>query len=268
MDDPAARFEPAPQRARGTETASPDGLDPSTPAVVPGPPHLSDPRALTILTTEHWSLLTARSLVYNETFSRGAMFLAFLSASIVALGFVAGSGVAGSMLPLVAIPILVLDLFVGLATLGRLIDATIEEFVALQGMARLRHAYLEIAPELEPYFSTARHDDIASVLGAYGPPTEQHVSGLKNVVHGLTTMPGMVMAVDSALAGTIGAALAIVVGVGAGASLVIGIVGGLAMMGVFAAGSLRLFSRIDEKFESRFPAATPGPAQAPGRRNT
>jgi hypothetical protein len=31
---------------------------------------LDDPRALTILTTEHWGLLTARSLVYNEAFAR------------------------------------------------------------------------------------------------------------------------------------------------------------------------------------------------------
>ena len=51
-------------------------------------PHLADPRALQILSTEHWSLLTARSLVYNESFSRGAMFLTFLSASLVALGFI------------------------------------------------------------------------------------------------------------------------------------------------------------------------------------
>ena len=60
----------------------------------PGPAHLADPRAITILTTEHWSLLTARSLVYNEAFSRGAMFFTFLSASLVALGFLAQGGMA------------------------------------------------------------------------------------------------------------------------------------------------------------------------------
>ena len=51
-----------------------------------GPPHLADPRALQILSTEHWSLLTARSLVYNEFFARGSMFLTLLSASLLALG--------------------------------------------------------------------------------------------------------------------------------------------------------------------------------------
>ncbi|HEY4190726.1 MAG TPA: hypothetical protein VGM28_09910, partial [Candidatus Limnocylindrales bacterium] len=52
---------------------------------------LADPRALTILTTEHWSLLSGRSLVYNEAFSRAGMFLSFLAATLVALGLMAGA---------------------------------------------------------------------------------------------------------------------------------------------------------------------------------
>ena len=55
----------------------------------------SDPRALQILSTEHWSLLTARSLVYNEFFTRGSMFLTLLSASLLALGFVYQGGGGG-----------------------------------------------------------------------------------------------------------------------------------------------------------------------------
>ena len=49
----------------------------------PAPPvspitSLDDPRVLTILSTEHWSLLSGRSLAYNEAFTRGGMFLTFL----------------------------------------------------------------------------------------------------------------------------------------------------------------------------------------------
>jgi hypothetical protein len=191
------------------------------------------------------------------------MFLTFLSASLVALGFVAGSGVAGTMLPLVAIPILVLDLFVGIATLGRLVDATVEEFHALQGMARLRHAYMEIAPDLKPYISAATHDDMITVLGAYGPPTEENVSNLRNVVHGLTTMPGMVMVIDSAIAGALAGVIALVAGLGPGVSLAIAIVVGLLGLGLFAATSMRVFSTIDRRFETRFPA--PGVPAWPGQ---
>lgn len=64
--------------------ASAEGGPPSV-----GPTHLADARALTILTTEHWALLTARSLVYNEAFARAGMFLTFSSATLVALGFLA-----------------------------------------------------------------------------------------------------------------------------------------------------------------------------------
>ncbi len=46
---------------------------------------LDDPRAVSILTTEHWSLLSARTLAYQEMFGRTTIFIAILSATIVAL---------------------------------------------------------------------------------------------------------------------------------------------------------------------------------------
>ena len=45
--------------------------------------------ALQILTTEHWSLLAARSLVYTEAMSRTSIFVAALTGSVVALALVA-----------------------------------------------------------------------------------------------------------------------------------------------------------------------------------
>ena len=46
---------------------------------------IDDPRTIQLLATEHWSLLGARSLAYNEAFVRAGMFLTFLSTSFVAL---------------------------------------------------------------------------------------------------------------------------------------------------------------------------------------
>src|SRR5687768_3614976 len=106
---------------------------------------LDDPRALQILSTEHWSLLTARSLVYNEAFARAGMFLAFLSATLLVLGLISNAtGFSDGFLTVAAF-VLALDLFVGLATLGRIINASSEDLRYLQGMNRLRHAYFEIA---------------------------------------------------------------------------------------------------------------------------
>ena len=50
---------------------------------------IDDPRAITLLTTEHWSLLGARSLAYNEAFVRAGIFLTFLSMSFVGLALLA-----------------------------------------------------------------------------------------------------------------------------------------------------------------------------------
>src|SRR6188474_2718425 len=95
-----------------TVTQPPDATDPGT------PPHLSDPRALTILTTEHWSLLSQRSLAWTETFARAGMFLATLSAATVALALVGSVMRDGFvMFALVILPVV---LFIGLATGVRL----------------------------------------------------------------------------------------------------------------------------------------------------
>ena len=62
----------------------------STTAATPTGSGLDDPRALQILSTEHWSLLSGRSLAYNEAFSRAGMFLTFLSATLIVVGFLIG----------------------------------------------------------------------------------------------------------------------------------------------------------------------------------
>ena len=66
---------------------SPERPQPTTPVMPIASIH--DPRTITLLTTDHWSLLSARSLAYNEAFVRAGMFLAFLSTSLVALALVA-----------------------------------------------------------------------------------------------------------------------------------------------------------------------------------
>ena len=166
----------------------------------------ADPRALAILTTEHGSLISARSLVYNEAFERGGMFLSFLSATLVALGLVAtATGLSDGFLTVAAV-LLALNLFVGFASLGRIASASGEDLRYLQGMNRLRHAYHEMVPGLEPYFVASHHDDIDSVLAFYGPAA---ASPIRSLLHGLTTTPGMLSVISAAVAGALGAVVAL-----------------------------------------------------------
>lgn len=235
------------------ETASAATID-EQPA---GPPHLADPRALQILSTEHWSLLTARSLVYNEFFSRGSMFLTLLSASLVALGFVYQGGGGGGDFPLIVVAVLALDLFVGLATLGRLVNASSEEMHSLQAMNRIRHAYLEMVPTLEPYFSTGFHDDIGSVLSIYGALPERP-NQLLNMLHGLTTMPGMLSVINASIAGGLAAAVVVTLGGDSRLALVVGLLVGAATVIALMALGVRTFTRQSRSIDARFPSPRAG----------
>ena len=219
------------------------------------PEDLSDPRALTILTTEHWGLLTARSLVYNEAFSRGGMYLTFLSGSLVALGFVSQS-VSGPTLPWVVLAILALDLFVGLATLGRLVSATSEELRSLQAISRVRHAYLEMVPTLRSYELGPATDDLASVLGAYGESATRGRPPIAiAIAHGLTTMPGLVTVLTSAVAGAIAAVLTAIAGGSPREALAIGVISGTLAMAVLFRQVLVRFVRQERLLPGRFPRA-------------
>lgn len=213
---------------------------------------LADPRALQILSTEHWSLLAGRSLAYNEAFSRAGMFLTFLSASLIVIGFVIGAqGLTTTVVP-VALALLLADLFLGLATVGRLFSASSEELQCVRGMNRIRHAYREMVPGLEPYFITGFHDDALGVLATYGgsPATTSLAS---NIIHGLTTTPGMIATIDAMIV----AAIAAVGVLGLGAALEIALAaaaaGFLAAFGVFLVVGHQAAMSGQEQSESRFP---------------
>ncbi len=229
----------------------------------PGPSNGSpwtDPRALQILSTEHWSLLSGRSLAYNEAFSRAGMFLSFLSATLIVIGFLVGTlGLTTDLLPIVAV-LLVADLYIGLATVGRLIDANGEELLAVRGMNRIRHAYLEMVPGIEPYFVSSAHDDMEGVLISYGEaPGSTRV--WRDVLHGLTTTIGMIATIDL----MIFAALCSLSSLAAGASVMLAIavaaLGFVVGFAIFAVIGMRTALGQQARGDSLFPTPRITPAQ-------
>src|SRR5215470_15864706 len=150
-------------KASGPERAAEGGTAASPP--VSG--HPLGPDAVAILATEHWSLIGARSLLWNEAYSRTTIFLGALSAAIVALALVTnatGSGPRAVTLALVLLPVV---LFLGIATHLRVVEINQAEIELMLAMNRLRNAYLRIAPALEPYFSTSSHDDERGLTASY-----------------------------------------------------------------------------------------------------
>jgi hypothetical protein len=158
------------------------------------------PHAAQLLGTEHWSLLAARSLIWNEAMSRANVFLTVLSAAIIALALLAdatGFGAHTTTLALVLLPVVFL---LGLAAYARLVQINTEEFQLVLAMNRLRRAYLQLEPGLERYLTTGHHDDERGVIATYmlDRPTRRWLW-----VHFLVNTPTIVATVDAALAAAI-----------------------------------------------------------------
>jgi hypothetical protein len=211
---------------------------------------IHDPRTITLLTTEHWSLLGARSLAYNEAFVRAGMFLAFLSTSFVALALLAQAMSFGSSFLSVAALVLAFDFVIGLTTFLRINGANLDDLRALHGMARIRHAYTQITPIVTPYFTTATHDDVDAVLTAYGPLPEPLWGQL---LYGLSTSNGMIGLIVAMVGGVLTTVLAMLLGLDGAASIWIGVAGGVIIFGAMAAYSAREILREQARFTALFP---------------
>jgi hypothetical protein len=209
-------------------------------------PALSDRSGVTdavraqILATEHWSLLATRSMTWNEVFSRASMFITVLSAAVVALALVAQATAFGSAFYTFALLTLPIVLLVGLATLIRLSDANGEDFWLLSGMNRLRHGYLELAPELEPYFVTEHHDDEASIMASYGLSARLRLSRI------LAGTPNIVAAINIVIFGVFAALVAQTLGASDQVTLLVGVLAALALavgLGLLAYRSISVTRR-------------------------
>ena len=211
---PGLPAEPAPMPAPQEMVGS------ATPATGPTPVQIR----LQILTTEHWSLLASRSLAWNEAFSRAGIYLSTLSASIVALGLIGGIDGFGTPFFAFAFVILPVVLFVGIGAWTRLGASSYHDAQTILGMNRIRAAYLEIAPELRPYFVMGIHDDIAgaSITMAVPPGTPQ----LLNLI---ASTPFLLVILNAVVAGAIGALILVRA---AGAELPLALAGGLLIAGL------------------------------------
>ena len=179
------------------------------------PPAAGDPRAaakLQVLATEHWSLLATRSLTYTESLGRVTIFLAILSGAVIALALVGQADAFGTTFISIAIPLLAIVAFAGISTIARLHALNRDDYRWVIGMNRVRHAYLEMYPELEPYFITGGHDDLPGALRTLGIDVVPQGRRIGSPLHLIQTLPGMLSVIVAAVAGAIGALAALAVG--------------------------------------------------------
>jgi hypothetical protein len=117
---------------------------------------------------------------------------------------------------LFALVVLPVTLFVGVATFLRMGASNWHDAQCVLGMNRIRGAYLEMAPELAPYFVMSPHDDPAGIgVTMSMPPSTSFV------VHLVAGTPNVVLVLNGVLAGVIVALVGLQLGLVAVAAIAI-----------------------------------------------
>lgn len=142
-----------------------------------------------IITTEHFTLQTGRSLSVSEAHGRASLFLSTVSSTLVALAFVGNISQLGIEFFVFALVLFPSLFFLGLATFDTVLQSTIEEKISVRGINRIRHLYVEIVPQLQPYFVLPTHDD--------DTPIFRRASWWQNFL----TLPGIIAVINSILIG-------------------------------------------------------------------
>ncbi|MFD5826369.1 hypothetical protein [Lentzea sp. NPDC060358] len=211
--------------------------------------------ALTILTMEHNTLQMIRTATITDATGRAGHLLTAISAAMIALGFVAQVVSPTVLLTLVLVLFGALFL-IGLATLFRTVELTIEDVQAGLGINRIRHVYADLEPSTREVFVRQMHDDTPGVeadsgqtgwRGARRPRligTALGVSGLVNLVNGL-------------VAGVVAGAAAGLLGVGLTWSIVLGVLVSAAVISAFGVALGRIGRRGLAPIATRFPRNNP-----------
>ena len=127
-----------------------------------------DQRLLQALTTEHFTLQTARSATIMESNGRSALFLSTVSSAVVALAFIGQVADVGQPFFLFALAVLPTLFLLGLLTYLRLAQSASEDLLYSRAINRIRRYYLDLDPAAPSWFLLGGHDDIHGVMANMG----------------------------------------------------------------------------------------------------
>lgn len=128
----------------------------------------TDAPVVSILTTEHFTMQGARSATISDASSRASLYLGTLSGMLLALSLLGNATDLGRPFVIAAFVLAPTLVFLGTVTFVRTLELAMEDSFYARGINRLRHYYIEAAPELRPYFVLSDRDDMAGVLANMG----------------------------------------------------------------------------------------------------
>lgn len=144
---------------------------------------------LTALTTEHFVLQTAANATVADAAARSSLYVFSLSSSLVAMGFISQSP---DLFPSFVAALLPALFLLGIFTIVRLVDTSLENMQYLSGIARIRGYYRTLSPDGEAYF--------AARSGRW-PEGPSPALGLGSFIAFLGTTASMVAFINSVVGG-------------------------------------------------------------------
>ena len=202
-----------------------------------------------LLATEHWSLLATRSTTQSEVLARITSFLMLVSASIVSLGLIGQATRFSSTFFAIALVLVGVLVVVGVLTQMRVGNAALEDLAHVVGMNRLRAAYVDMDPGIEPYLVSSARDDDVGLWQTYS-----YIVGPRTVTQPLASSGKFIIFVNATLVGVLAALVLLAFGAPA---LVIGIVAaicGLAYIGLTVVLGIRSYRRWRRGYVPKFPS--------------
>jgi len=207
--------------------------------------------ALTILTAEHYTLQMARTATITDAASRAGQLLTTISASMIALGFVAQVVPAKVLLALMLV--LFTGLFaIGLATLFRTVELTIEDVQAGLGINRIRHVYGDLEPSTKDVFVRQVHDETSAVEADAGQ-TGWRKARRPRLIGTALGVAGFVNLVNGLVAGAIAGAACGLLNAGLTWSITVGAVTAVAVISGFGVVLGRIGRRGVAPISTRYP---------------
>jgi len=175
----------------------------------------NSPAVVTVMTTEHFVLQTARSAGIAEVNGRAGFYLAAVSSGLIALAFIGQLSRLGTAFYVFGLAVLPTLAFVGVTTFERALRNAVEDFRLAGQINRIRQFYFDAAPQVARYLPPPGPELPAP---RYRPSWYQFltIAGALAVVNSVLIGGVLGLAVQAST-GTLAASAAVGVIIGAGA---------------------------------------------------
>jgi hypothetical protein len=227
---------------------------PSSTAGEPGPAAQRQQQLLLALTTEHFTLQTARSATIADSNGRAALYLSTVSGAVVALAFIGQVARVGQAFFLFALALLPALVLLGVLTYLRLLQTAVEDLFYGRAINRIRRHYVDLDPDAARWFLLSGCDDPTAVMVNMGLATPE---AKHSRWHLLSHTASMVAVVTSIIVGVFVALVANAVGAGrlpTAAGATVGVLVTAVCTAVFGWHQARRWRAAEDSVPSMFPS--------------